>query len=168
VTLGTLLTARLVLDPFRESDLDDLASLNADAEVTRPMLGVRTLDETRAELGRILAAASDPPCGGWVIRFQNAPTFIGRVGIKRNVETGEHELLYALHKAYWRNGYASEAAARLLTYAFTHACTRVMACALPDNHASIGVMQKIGMVYARHDRMYGHDVVVYVAGMTQA
>jgi ribosomal-protein-alanine N-acetyltransferase len=156
-----LRTPRLVLLPFTEDDYADLLALNSDPEVRPLIFGDGTAEETRAELGRTLAAASDPPCGGWVLRIEGDRTFMGRVNIKRNIETGEHELLYALHKAFWGQGYASEAAAAVLGYAHTAGCTSIMACAAPENAGSIAVMKKIGMHYVGRERMYGRESVVY-------
>lgn len=161
--LAPIATRRLILEPFGEGDLDDLHALNRDANAMRFLDGVRTREQTEAELGRILAVASQPGCGGWSIREREAGAWIGRVGIKPPADGNEHELLYALRTSFWGKGYATEAAAAVLARTFASGVDRVMACAVPANGASVAVMKKIGMRFDRDAFMYGEPVVVYVA-----
>lgn len=160
-------TPRLALEPTREGDLADLSALNVDPEVRRFIGGVRSAEESAAELGRILAAEREHGCGGWMIRTRDDRSFVGRVGIKRAATTGEHELLYAIRRSCWGHGYATEAAAAVLARTFASGITRVIACASPKNLASIAVMKKLGMTFDRRARMYDdgddEDEVVYVA-----
>jgi [ribosomal protein S5]-alanine N-acetyltransferase len=166
VTVPALRTERLLLEPFTEADLDDLHALNSEPLTMRFVGGVRTPAESAAELGRILAASvshESQACGGWAIRLAADRTFVGRVGIKRAAETGEHELLYAVREAFRRRGLASEAAAAVVGRTFERDVAKVIACASPENEASIALMRKIGMTFERRARMYGEDVVVYAA-----
>lgn len=159
-----LRTDRLILEPFTDADLDDLHGLNEEPRTMRFVGGVRTRDESAAELGRILAASiagAREGCGGWAIRLVSDRTFIGRIGIKRAAETFEHELLYAVREAFQRKGYAAEAARAVLTHAFERGAAKVIACAAPANEASIALMKRIGMTFERRAWMYDEDVVVY-------
>lgn len=61
---------------------------------------------------------------------------------------GEHtyEIGWVLNPAYYRKGYASEAAQALLDYGFTKMkLHRIIATCQPENIASYRVMEKIGM-----------------------
>lgn len=61
---------------------------------------------------------------------------------------GEHtyEIGWVLNPAYYRKGYASEAAQALLNYGFTKMkLHRIIATCQPENIASYRVMEKIGM-----------------------
>ncbi|TKI71597.1 GNAT family N-acetyltransferase [Lysinibacillus mangiferihumi] len=61
---------------------------------------------------------------------------------------GEHtyEIGWVLNPAYYRKGYASEAAQALLDYGFTEMkLHRIIATCQPENIASYRVMEKIGM-----------------------
>jgi hypothetical protein len=44
--------------------------------------GVRTREEGAAELGRILAIASRPGCGGWAIREREGRAWVGKIGMR--------------------------------------------------------------------------------------
>jgi RimJ/RimL family protein N-acetyltransferase len=58
------------------------------------------------------------------------------------------ELAYWIGRPYWGQGYATEAGARVVAYAFEeHGLNRVMAKAMRRNRASTRVMEKLGMVH---------------------
>jgi ribosomal-protein-alanine N-acetyltransferase len=97
------------------------------------------------------------------VRRREDGAFLGRCGIKRSVETAEHELLYAYRQAFWRQGYAVESAAAVLQHTCSLGVPLVIACAVPENTASIAVMQRIGMSFSRRAQMYGQEMVVYLA-----
>lgn len=158
-----LSTPRLVLEAFSPVHFADLHALNSEPAAMRFLNGVRTCEQSRAELERILAAPLHPGCGGWAVRRSADGVFIGRCGIKRAAETGEHELLYAFKSAFWGHGYATESAAEVLRHTFGLGVPVVIACAVPENTASLAVMQRIGMTFARRARMYDEDMVVYSA-----
>ena len=57
---------------------------------------------------------------------------------------------------------ASTHARAALRYGFVErGFGRIVAVAMPENRASIHVMEKIGMRYAGRTRMYGHELVKY-------
>lgn len=57
-----------------------------------------------------------------------------------------YEIGWVLHPAYHRQGYASEAAAALLRHGFEELnLHRIIATCQPENVASWGIMEKIGM-----------------------
>ncbi len=61
------------------------------------------------------------------------------------------EIGWRLLPEFWGHGYASEAARSLLTHAFDDlAINRIVAFAASDNHASINVMKRIGMIAEPH------------------
>jgi RimJ/RimL family protein N-acetyltransferase len=72
---------------------------------------------------------------------------IGTCGIRKAVvNTQEAELGYELHPDYWRQGYATEAARAMLTFAFdTLHLQRVWAQCIAENEASARVLERIGM-----------------------
>ena len=68
--------------------------------------------------------------------------------LTEDVEIGWH-----LHPDHWGNGYATEAATRLLRHADeTLGITEINALAYPGNDASIAVMRRLGMQPSRRDR----------------
>jgi RimJ/RimL family protein N-acetyltransferase len=68
-----------------------------------------------------------------------------------------YEIGWVIHPDYQRRGYASEAAAALLRYGFEEmALHRIIATCQPENPASYGVMEKIGMRREGHFRQCIH------------
>src|SRR5215468_10618156 len=79
--IPTLLTERLRLRPFRRSDLDDYAALNADPEVVRH-LGGETWDRGRSwrHLAFLIGHWQLGGSGMWALELKETGTFIGMVG----------------------------------------------------------------------------------------
>ena len=73
----------------------------------------------------------------------------------------EAELGYAFSRAYWRNGYATEAAKAALEHCFRTGQQRVVAIIDPENHASIRVAEKIGMKLERGIEWEGGPANLY-------
>lgn len=76
------------------------------------------------------------------------------------------ELGWRFFQRYWRQGFASEAAAAIgAVMAQQPAVQFLSAIALPDNRGSVAVMQKLGMQYVKRyihrDPLGDYDVVLY-------
>lgn len=68
---------------------------------------------------------------------------VGVIGLRFSAT--EAEIGYWLAEEFWGHGYASEAAARLLAFAFGDlALTRITAGAFKENPASLAIQQKLG------------------------
>lgn len=78
----------------------------------------------------------------------------------------EVEIGYRLTRAFWAQGYATEAVIAVRDYGFSTLClSRMFAMVDPENTASIRVAEKAGMQY-KEDVMlegYTHPDRVYVA-----
>lgn len=85
--------------------------------------------------------------GTWHITLDGA--LVGGIGLHDFSRTHAHcELGYWIAHPLWGRGYATEAARRVLAYAFALGMHRVQATHLTRNPASGRVMQKLGM---RHE-----------------
>jgi [ribosomal protein S5]-alanine N-acetyltransferase len=147
-------TPRLLLRPFEEGDwsaFEEIASQEAVLEFLPP--GDRM---TREELRSVFA---------WLLECYRTNTvdhirkFTLPVVLKQGGEVvgwcglgplefddSELELYFVVGQAHWGKGFATEAARALLGYAFgVLGLRRVAAVADPRNHASIRVLEKLGM-----------------------
>jgi RimJ/RimL family protein N-acetyltransferase len=103
----------------------------------------------------------------WAVVRRQDDRLIGACGLTIERDHDRAELGYWIGKPYWGNGYATEAAAALVRYAFASGLNRVMARHFRGNVASGRVMQKIGMrqegVMRQHIRRWGQleDIVIY-------
>ncbi len=144
-------TPRLVL---RELALDDITALNEierDARVTRYMAyDVQSLDQTRAYIENAVREQSAEPRRTYdlAVVARTSDALIGRCGLGiSRPEHREASVWYELHPAQWGRGYAGEAVAALLDFAFTTlGLHRVWADCDPRNTASCRVVERLGLV----------------------
>ena len=136
-----LKTERLVLRPFEETDAEGLHAYLGDAEVVRyEPYGVMTMEECRLEAAR---RASDEAF--WAVCLADG-TLIGNLYLSGADEFGTREIGYVFARACWHKGYATEAARRLMAYAFERLATRrIIALCDTRNAASFALMERLGM-----------------------
>ena len=113
-------TDRLLLREMTEDDRDALAAILTDAETMRyyprpyDAAGVqRWLDWTRENYQKY-------GFGLWAVTLKTTGEFIGDCGITMQPIQGQWlpEIGYHINKRYWRQGFASEAAAACIRVAF--------------------------------------------------
>ena len=84
---------------------------------------------------------------GWTIRTADGNLFVGEAGL--NLSAPRHrrgEIFYKLLPEHWGHGYATETAQALLKFGFDGLkLHRIEAGAATENHASVRVLEKIGM-----------------------
>lgn len=143
-------TERLVLRPFRESDREPFASLNADPEVMEHMLHPLERAESDVVLDRFRVDAARRGFGMLAVEEKETRAFVGAVGL--GVPRWDTEFMPAveigwrLARSAWGRGYASEAARDVLAWAFGPlALPRVVSFTTPVNVRSWRVMERIGM-----------------------
>jgi [ribosomal protein S5]-alanine N-acetyltransferase len=145
-TIGPILSARLELRLARRSDAPDLDRLFHDPEVNRYLPSAR-----RAESGeQYVALARRNLRGGtgyrFVARDRATRQFVASVSLfDVHPEDRWAELGYALPRARWGRGYATEAVTALLEWGFaTLGLHRVGAWVVEPNRASIAVLRRLG------------------------
>ncbi|WP_255955423.1 MULTISPECIES: GNAT family N-acetyltransferase [Aeromicrobium] len=142
-------TTRLLLRPWRQSDLEPWAAMNADPEVREHLGGLLTRSQSDASVARFQADFAQRGYGWWAVEEQATGAFIGFAGLD---QVDEHlpfsgvEIGWRLARSAWGQGYATEAAIATLTFAFESLDLReVLAITTVDNVRSQLVMQRIGM-----------------------
>jgi RimJ/RimL family protein N-acetyltransferase len=136
-----LQSERLNLRPPGPFDVQDIAVWLGDFDVARMLVEVPhpySEDDAEDFLAR-------PPDGRhvFVIERRADGRFLGIVSLRP--EDGGHAMGYWLGKPYWGFGYASEAAGRMLAYAFERiGLESLRAGWLFDNPASGHVLNKLG------------------------
>lgn len=147
-------TPRLRLRTWRDSDLPAFAALNGDAEVMRHFPACMSVAESDALAGHIRQHFAEHGFGPWVLERRDQPGLIGVLGFQHvGFEasfTPAVEIAWRLHPAFWRQGYALEAAEMALYCAFTQlGLDQIVAFTTPDNLPSLGLMQRLSM---QHDK----------------
>lgn len=137
---------RLTLREFRPDDLDASMAVVGDAAVTRTLsFDVRSREEQEERLSQDIARAQTTPRPDYYLAIANSSdTLIGfvRIGLGRD-RSGE--LGYALRRADWGKGYATEATRLMIAFGFdTLHLHRIQAACGPDNRASQRLLARLG------------------------
>jgi [ribosomal protein S5]-alanine N-acetyltransferase len=159
-------TERIVMREMTEADAEHLLDLNHDPAVTRYIPGEPPLTDVAGALAvirsRILPQYSRR-LGRWACILRDGGDFLGWCGVKHVPEQSEYDIGYRFSKPHWGKGYASETATATLAYAREHlANERVVGRAMPENVASVRVLEKIGLVYEGDEMVEGALFRVYV------
>lgn len=156
---------RFTMRPVQASDLDALAAIWADPEVTRflPCRGVPIAREaTEKSLASFLAHWDQRSYGIWAVVDNTSLEMVGYCGLRYLDALDETEVLYGLAKAYWGRGIATQATTAAVAYGFDRAnLDKIIALVLPDNQASKRVMEKSGLRYEKQIHMFNLDALCY-------
>jgi ribosomal-protein-alanine N-acetyltransferase len=143
-----ILTERLKLREFTQDDFQAVHEYASDPETVRYMpFGPNTEEETREFINRNLKRQQEQPRTeyGLGIVLKREDRLIGACGI-HGVTEMQASIGYILNRGYWGHGYATEAAKALVDHLFDElGVHRVYASCDPENHASIRVLEKVGM-----------------------
>lgn len=144
----TLTTSHLVLRPFTLEDAPEVTRLVADRRIADTTLNIpHPYDESMA-VGWIgtHAEAAERGDSQALAMTEKGGDLVGAVALAIAQAQLRAELGYWVAVPHWGRGYATEAAAAMVDYAFgTLGLRRVVAHCLTRNVASARVMEKVGM-----------------------
>lgn len=145
----SLATERILLRPMELSDASDIMRLAGDRDVASNALSIpHPYEEGMAE--EWIRSQKEQYKEGQAVVFavvlQASGELVGAVGLVLRPRDRNAELGYWIGKPYWNRGYATEAAARILSFGFEDlGLHRIHASVYPRNGASRAVLRKIGM-----------------------
>lgn len=143
----TIETARLILRPPAPEDFPRWADFMSDPETTRFIGGV----QSKHEVWRTICAIT----GMWVLQGEgmfsviekSTGLWLGRIGPLHPYGWPGREVGWSLHPDATGRGYAVEAAAATMDYAFDHlGWSDIIHCIDGENHASAAVARRLGSV----------------------
>jgi len=160
-------TARLVIRSFTLQDAPALHErVFGDDEAMRfiPRGASTSVERTRGSIERFIRHEREHGFGLWAVELKETGELIGDAGLFLVQGIGpEVEVAYHLGKAWWNQGYATEAATACLRFGFKECgLTEIIAICFPEQAASRRVMEKAGMTYVGPARYYELDLVKYV------
>ena len=145
-----IITDRLILRDYVESDWKDVYAYQSDARYLRyyPWT-TRTPDDVKEFLGMFIEAQDNSPR----IKFQLAVTLklnqelIGSCGLRMETAKAiQGDIGYELSPENWGKGYASEAARAIVDFGFTHLnLHRIWSSCIAENTNSVRVLERLGM-----------------------
>jgi ribosomal-protein-alanine N-acetyltransferase len=148
-----LKTKRLILEPYSESDIDDIFNYASSSEVSRyvPWESHKSLDDSKTFFQFIQRATSfnrGKLFFVFAIRLKETGRVIGSIDFK-NAGPRTGQLDYALGFDHWNRGIMSEAAGAVRDWALTSLpeLVRLQAFCVAENVGSSKVMEKIGMTF---------------------
>ncbi|GHJ47855.1 N-acetyltransferase [Catellatospora sp. TT07R-123] len=147
-----IVTERLILRDWRETDLPAWAAINADPEVREHLGPVWDEAQSAESIVRYQEAYRSNGFGFWAVEHRDSAALIGHAGldpVEPTVPFDGVELGWRLARSAWGHGYASEAARALLEFGFTTVgLDEILAITLAGNTRSRAVMRRIGMTHA--------------------
>ncbi|MGH9687719.1 MAG: GNAT family N-acetyltransferase [Candidatus Acidiferrales bacterium] len=149
-------TKRLFLREWRESDVDSYIAMSRDIGYNcfspPGAYSVRDEVEAASEIRKRVALFAERGFAKFPVFLKQGREFIGTCGLQPvQVEGNEEiELGYRLCLKYWGHGYASEAAAAVLRHGLDELnLGKLKAFVLPQNRASVRILEKLGFRYER-------------------
>lgn len=97
--------------------------------------------------------------GQWAVEDRRTGRLLGRAGLHQpeRDEWPGLEVGWTLHPDHWGRGYATEAGAAAIDYAFdVLGRDEVISIIHPDNHASQAVARRLGLAFVEDRRMAWH------------
>lgn len=144
-------SARLYGRRWQAEDVDDLLAVYGDAEAMRWVGDGQPI--TREACAQWFQVTADNYArrgyGMFTLVDRSTGQVVGFAGLVHPGGQAEAEIKYALHRAHWGRGLASEVVPALLAHgARAHGLRRIIATVAPGNLASQRVLAKAGMVRA--------------------
>lgn len=150
-------TARLLIRPFQEADLQDYFEIVSNEAVAKAAGFHRARDLQEA---RYLLLQSIRQGGVYAIVLTELNKVVGSVGLYDHLNREglpsqrERDLGYVMNATFWNRGYMTEAGQAVLAYAVEKlGVTIIWASFIDDNQASRAVLKKLGFSY---DSTYQH------------
>lgn len=168
VGIPRIRTARLLLREARESDFAAYEAQVTDPDAARFTGGV--VDRRGAWRQFLTMSGSWIVNGGgwWQLEDVESGASVGTVGAffrETNIGRGRDadlELGWSIYRAFWRRGFASEAAAAALAWAGArHDPARIIAHISDGNVPSVAVAKKLGFTVVGPADFYGEPVTLH-------
>ncbi|HUX05489.1 MAG TPA: GNAT family N-acetyltransferase [Acidimicrobiales bacterium] len=151
-----ILTQRLLLRRFLESDRDPFADMNADRRVMEFFLSPLARAQSDEMIDRIESYFDRDGYGLWALEVRTSGEFIGFTGLAHTTFVAHFtpavEIGWRLAHGAWGQGYASEAARAVLDFAFDELALReVVAFTSTLNLCSRSLMERLSMTHDASD-----------------
>lgn len=169
--MPVLATARLCLDRLTLDDAAFILGLLNQPSFVRYIgdKGVRTMDDARAYLRQgPMQSYARHGFGLYRVDHRASGAPMGICGLLKRDVLEDVDLGFAFLPAFWRQGYATEAAVATIAHArHTLGLTRLVAVTQPENLGSVKTLEKLGFAFEQmvhlHDgepplRLYAKDL----------
>ncbi|MEU3192715.1 GNAT family N-acetyltransferase [Streptomyces sp. NPDC006992] len=146
-----LLTERLLLRAWQESDLAPWAAMNADPQVREHFPGLLSRAESDASVARFQADLERRGWGWWAVEVRASGEFIGFAGldpVEEELPVEGVEVGWRLARSAWGYGFATEAGRAAVEFGFASlGLPEIVAITPAANVRSQAVMRRLGMTH---------------------
>jgi len=161
--LMQITTQRLELSAWTSADRPAMEALCTDTDVMRYIGNGKAM--SRSELDVALQQTIDHYHHGFgelAMRSRGCPDIIGECGLKLLEDGPDVEIGWMLMPRYWGCGLATEAARAALHWGLASLqLDEIVAVADEQNHASLKIIDKLGMQFVGYARHYGSRLRKY-------
>jgi len=155
-------TERVVLREFSIEDDEFILELLNEPSFIQNIgdRGVRTLEDAREYILRVpIASYEKNGFGLWSVMLKESGESIGMCGLIKRDTLDDVDIGYAFLPRFWSKGYAVEVALAVKEYARdVVGLKRLVAITVPENAASIRVLEKIGLRFDKMVRLSEDDI----------
>lgn len=160
-SIPRLQTERLTLREYRRDDFALFADHFGDPESAAHLALV-----DRQTAWRIFSSQAGlwllHGAGWWAVESRQTGQLVGNVGAFFRETSDVMELGWNTYRAFWSQGFASEAAEAAMKYALeVRREPRVRALIAPDNESSLRVAQRLGLNYEAQTEIHGRAIGSY-------
>ncbi|MBI5346803.1 MAG: GNAT family N-acetyltransferase [Chlamydiae bacterium] len=147
-----LKTKRLILRPWKKTDLDLFFKLNSDPKVMEFFPSILSKDESDKLAEKIQEEFTSKSYGLWAVQIPSIAEFIGFIGLNhpdfKASFTPCVEIGWRLAYPFWNKGYATEGAIAALKFGFEKLnLSEIVAFTYEKNMRSRHVMEKLKMTH---------------------
>lgn len=144
-----LISQRLIIRPWRDADRAPFAAMSADPQVME-FLPPLTAEAASLWIDWHIAHLRENGFCFWAVEARETGIFIGTVGLARVKNpvpfAPAMEVGWRIAHPFWGQGYAPEAAARIMQFGFEALnLSEIVAYTVPANQKSRRVMEKLNM-----------------------
>lgn len=166
-------TERLVLRAPEFSDVREIAAALNDIDISKYLSTPPhpyTEADARAYVTRAVEERAEASSFRFAARRKADGALVGCCGLRQ--KDGAYNLGYWVAKPFWRQGYASEAARRVIEFAFDElGASRLMADWHHDNGISGRILAKLGFeaagVHKEYSAARGHEILCNLCILTR-
>lgn len=154
--MPTMETERLILRAIKRCDVADMFEYSSNPKTCQYLLWNvhKTPKYTQDYIDLIISKYKSGDYNDWALIYKENQKMIGTCGFTRiDKENSVVEIGYVINPNYWGMGIATEAASKVISFAFEELkVNRVEAKFLFGNSASLAVTKKIGMKFEGYQR----------------
>ena len=154
-------TLRLILNIITEND-DDFMRTLVNTEGWLKFIGDRDVHSKQDAIAYIQRIKNTPNLIYWVVRLKDNHVPIGIISFMKRSYLEHFDIGFAFLPEFQGCGYAYEAAEKVLSIASQKAeYSPILATTIPDNTASIKLLNKLGLYFEKEIEVENMKLYVY-------